>query len=1079
MALVLADRVRETTTTTGTGTVALAGPVSGFQGFSAAIGNANTTYYTIVDAATGAWEVGLGTYTSSGSTLARTTVFSSSNAGAAVNFAAGTKDVFVTQPAERALYLNGAGTGIDAGVASFTANGVVYASSTSALATGSALTFDGSVFNVAPATGVVAKTKQLVLSNFTGEGVGITFSRTSDDVEVNAIGTATSSWDMGLFARESIIFATGGNTTYSATTEKLRLTATSLYTASDVNVGFGTSSPTGYRLNVVAAFTTGIGGAYIEAGEFNQPIMVLNHTNPSVSANLFQVQKSGTGVLTLDSAGNLGLGVTPSASAFNTIEIGAIGTSILGLANEIDISTNAYYNSGAWRYAVTGYVAAQYQQAAGVHAWLTASSGTANNPISFTQAMTLKTNGNLGVGLTNAQARLDVNSGSITFAGRFLSTGANTYSATSSTSLVDATLQLIGGNAAGATTGIRLSQSGNYELFFGGVQESNGAGAFVWQGYSGSAYAERMRLDSAGNLGLGVTPSVNSLSGSGYRFLEVGSAPGAGLYCGGFEAFLTCNSYYNGGWKYANNALATQYGQSAGAHQWFTAPSGTAGNAISFTQAMTLDASGNLGVGRTDPSNFGKLAVSGTIASVSPDGQTQSVLLADNTGKIIVGGYNGSGTDYLAFNAGGGTERMRLNSAGNLGLGVTPSAWVPSGAGGPILQIQNAAFFGSASTTGVLNNAYYNAGFKYISSDYASWYEQIDSKHVWYTAPSGTAGDAISFTQAMTLTAAGALLVGATSPFNATADVGLFARSQASLSRVLIDNQNITGSSGFEMSAYGGGWSLEVPGSGTFVNPLLFKFGATERARITSGGDLVVGGTSALVSAANRGNITINGVSDSVLAFGVDGTNTSYLYNSSTNLEIAAVGNRYVRFTTNGNERARITSGGDLLVGTTSSVAAPANGLCTQNITGATQLNIGHGNGTSSGTEYLSFSYNAGTIGSITQSGTTAVLYNVTSDYRLKTVIGPVVDAGQRIDALQPVEYTWNSNGTRTRGFLAHQFQEVYAGSVSGTKDAVDAEGKPVYQAMQASTSEVIADLVAELKSLRARVAALESSTLQ
>jgi hypothetical protein len=73
------------------------------------------------------------------------------------------------------------------------------------------------------------------------------------------------------------------------------------------------------------------------------------------------------------------------------------------------------------------------------------------------------------------------------------------------------------------------------------------------------------------------------------------------------------------------------------------------------------------------------------------------------------------------------------------------------------------------------------------------------------------------------------------------------------------------------------------------------------------------------------------------------------------------------------------------------------------------------------------------------------------------------------------IEYTWNSNGSSTRGFLAHQFQEVYASSVSGTKDAVDAEGKPVYQAMQASTSEVIADLVAELQSLRARVAQLES----
>lgn len=131
MPLVLADRVRETTTTTGTGTISLAGPVSGFQGFSTAIGNANTTYYTIVDAATGAWEVGLGTYTSSGSTLARTTVLSSSNSDALVPFGAGTKDVFVTQPAERAVYVDSAGTTVDvnilaaSGDSSFNSTGAV------------------------------------------------------------------------------------------------------------------------------------------------------------------------------------------------------------------------------------------------------------------------------------------------------------------------------------------------------------------------------------------------------------------------------------------------------------------------------------------------------------------------------------------------------------------------------------------------------------------------------------------------------------------------------------------------------------------------------------------------------------------------------------------------------------------------------------------------------------------------------------------------------------------------------------------------------------------------------------------
>lgn len=97
MALVLKDRVQETTTTTGTGTLTLLGAVTGYQAFSA-IGNGNTTYYTIASSSA-EFEIGIGTYTLSGTTLARTTVLASSNAGAAVNLSAGTKNVFVTYPA--------------------------------------------------------------------------------------------------------------------------------------------------------------------------------------------------------------------------------------------------------------------------------------------------------------------------------------------------------------------------------------------------------------------------------------------------------------------------------------------------------------------------------------------------------------------------------------------------------------------------------------------------------------------------------------------------------------------------------------------------------------------------------------------------------------------------------------------------------------------------------------------------------------------------------------------------------------------------------------------------------------------
>jgi len=103
MAFVVKDRVKVTSTTTGTGTFTLgAAAVGGFQTFSV-IGDGNTTYYTITDSTAAEWEVGIGTYTASGTTLSRDTVLDSSNAGALVNFGAGSKDVFVAYPAERAV----------------------------------------------------------------------------------------------------------------------------------------------------------------------------------------------------------------------------------------------------------------------------------------------------------------------------------------------------------------------------------------------------------------------------------------------------------------------------------------------------------------------------------------------------------------------------------------------------------------------------------------------------------------------------------------------------------------------------------------------------------------------------------------------------------------------------------------------------------------------------------------------------------------------------------------------------------------------------------------------------------------
>jgi len=207
------------------------------------------------------------------------------------------------------------------------------------------------------------------------------------------------------------------------------------------------------------------------------------------------------------------------------------------------------------------------------------------------------TNDSVGIGTTSPSsfARFAVLSGATANTAFFASTTANAYSASAFFSGWSLALRSAA-NATGNATGIRFasSASGAYEGLFGFVQNASTYGDFVWQSYNGS-YGERMRLDAFGNLGLGVTPSAWSAS---FKALQVSTAS---LWSsGGSNALIGANYYHDGtNRRYISTAAATEYGQSGGSHIWYTAPSGTAGNAISFTTAMTLDASGNLLVGMT------------------------------------------------------------------------------------------------------------------------------------------------------------------------------------------------------------------------------------------------------------------------------------------------------------------------------------------------------------------------------------------------------------------------------------------------------------------------------------------------
>ena len=128
------------------------------------------------------------------------------------------------------------------------------------------------------------------------------------------------------------------------------------------------------------------------------------------------------------------------------------------------------------------------------------------------------------------------------------------------------------------------------------------------------------------------------------------------------------------------------------------------------------------------------------------------------------------------------------------------------------------------------------------------------------------------------------------------------------------------------------------------------------------------------------------------------------------------------------------------------------------------------------GAPYLVFYLTTtGPVGSITGNGSSGTLYNTTSDYRLKLNAEDLTGSGAFIDALRPRRWEWAAGGVGV-GFFAHETQAVSPSSVVGVKDAVTPEGKPIYQAMQPSSPEIMAHIVAELQSLRARVAALEAA---
>ena len=370
---------------------------------------------------------------------------------------------------------------------------------------------------------------------------------------------------------------------------------------------------------------------------------------------------------------------------------------------------------------------------------------------------------------------------------------------------------------------------------------------------------------------------------------------------------------------------------------------GTGSNVLSASPTLTgtvslaaLTASGNLTLNGGTANGVAYLNGSKVLTTGSAltfDG-TNLYMGATIGAKLAL--YQSGGSNIYGFGIESGSltflasssEQMRLDSSGNLGLGVTPSAWDSNS---KAIQLRNSGglydlSFGGVSTyTFLSNNAYRSSGGtdRYLNTYGASNYMQNNGAHAWFTAPSGTAGNAISFTQAMSLLAGGEFLVGTT--------------SQIGAAKVSVNHNN---------SQWG--MAINNPGTSTQYTAIQFYYGAT-----------------------GSGLIQVN-----------NNNTTSYL---------------------------------------------------------------------------------------------------TSSDYRLKQNIAPMTGALEKVAALRPVTYEWKSTGNSSDGFIAHELQAVCPDAVSGTKDAVDARGKPVYQGID--TSFLVATLTAAIQeqqaiitALTARVAALESN---
>ena len=518
--------------------------------------------------------------------------------------------------------------------------------------------------------------------------------------------------------------------------------------------------------------------------------------------------------------------------------------------------------------------------------------------------------------------------------------------------------------------------------------------------------AERMRLDSSGLLTVGNTSPAGSSQ-------------------------ITAYGASNGQIAVQNSTNWSRLLQNANNLYIDNGVGGSTGNTIfrgssSTIELMRLDSSGNLGIGTSSPSS--KLDVSvadaGTASKwIATSGRLRLRPYADATNGAVFESTNTAENAYLPLSLFGSSVRLGngaqviIDSSGNLGLGVTPNAWV----GAKAIRVSNVGNFYADGvnfnyTAGVTMNAYQTGAstWAYSLSQPASRYEQVNGLHVWHTAPSGTAGDAITFTQAMTLDASGNLGVGITSPVTKFQVQG----SEGEVAR--IGSGSVAFSLGVGHTGNGTGYINLFPTSSPTTSPtsLAFQMGGTERARIDSSGNLLVGTTS-----------------------------------SSARLYVVGPGG-----------------------------SGYANGLAWISSNAAsdttyTAMSIQkYDNDTTTSQKFVTFLINQGAAASgyITANGANAATFTSSSDARLKENITALPNQLSNICALKPSEFDFKDGSGHQVGFIAQEMQEVYPDCVSPDENEMLMISG--WSKTEARLVKAIQELKADLDATKAELAALKGA---